>query len=97
MNLPPKEMPPESTGKAPSPFSVSIAAFLGLASFVLLVVFIYVSQQSLHDIDAIATISARVQEQNLPEMLENQRTFINIESLRRVAEGDFAANTGTGA
>ena len=84
-------MLPENAGAAPSPFSVPIAAFLGLASFVLLFVFIYVSQQSLHDIDAIANISAQVQEKSLPEMLENQRTFINIESLRRVAEVAYAA------
>ncbi|WP_051258069.1 ATP-binding protein [Desulfovibrio cuneatus] len=91
MNQPPQEIPPENTGTPHSPFSVPIAAFLGLASFVLLFVFIYVSQQSLHDIDAIANISAQVQEKSLPEMLENQRTFINIESLRRVAEVAYAA------
>lgn len=91
MNQSPQEMPPENTGTPPAPFSVPIAAFLGLASFVLLFVFIYVSQQSLHDIDSIAHISARVQEKNLPEMMENQRTFINIESLRRVAEVAYTA------
>ena len=91
MNKSAQDMPPEHSAKAHTPVTAPIAAFLGLASFVLLFVFIYVSYTSLRDIDAIADISAQVQEQSLPEMLENQRTFINIESLRRVAEVAYAA------
>ena len=81
-----QDIPPENTGLQRSGFSVSITVFLSLASLALLLVFIVISRESLRNIDAIASLSSEVRQKNLPEMLENQRTFINIESLRRIAE-----------
>lgn len=69
-----------------SSFRMSITPFLWLASSMLLLVFILVVVNSLDSMDIIMEKSVGVREKKLPAIIENQRSFINIESLRRIAE-----------
>ena len=69
-----------------SSFKMSITPFLWLASSILLLVFILVVVNFLGSMDIIRKKSVAVREKNLPAITENQRSFINIESLRRIAE-----------
>ena len=71
-----------------SPFKISITVFLWLASSLLMLVFLVISIGALNSIGEIARLSSAVRQKNLPEILENQRSFINLESLRRIAEVD---------
>ena len=65
-----------------SPFKISITVFLWLASSLLMLVFLVISIGALNSIGEIARLSSAVRQKNLPEILENQRSFINLESLR---------------
>ena len=75
-----------------SPFTISITVFLGLASSLLMLVFLVISIGALNSIGQIARLSSAVRQKNLPEILENQRSFINMESLRRLAEVAYVAD-----
>ncbi len=75
-----------------SPFKISITVFLGLASSLLMLVFLVISIGALNSIGEIARLSSAVRQKNLPEILENQRSFINLESLRRIAEVAYVAD-----
>ena len=75
-----------------SPFRISINVFLGLASTLLMLVFLVISIGALSSIGEIARLSSAVRQKNLPAILENQRSFINLESLRRIAEVAYVAD-----
>ena len=75
-----------------SPFKISITVFLWLASSLLMLVFLVISIGALNSIGEIARLSSAVRQKNLPEILENQRSFINLESLRRIAEVAYVAD-----
>ena len=84
---------PQDGLKSPrSFFRFSITLFLGIATLGLLAVFFGVSRESLRNMETITRISSGVRQKSLPEMLENQRTFINIESLRRIAQVAYVAD-----
>ncbi len=71
---------------------ISITLFLTLGTLFIVLMLLLGGRQSLENIDAITRLSASVRGQNLPQILENQKTFINIEALRRVAEVVYAAD-----
>ena len=75
-----------------SPLRIGITLFLGLASSVLVLVFLVVCVVSVRSMNDIAHISSDVRNDNLPEILETQRSFIAIESLRRMAEVVYVAD-----
>ena len=57
-----------------------------------MLVFLVISLGALNSIGEIARLSSAVRQKNLPEILENQRSFINMESLRRIAEVAYIAD-----
>lgn len=76
----------------PSSFRIPITAFLGLASSLLLLVFLAISIGAISSISEIAHLSSTVRQTNLPEILEAQRSFVNMESFRRLAEVAYTAD-----
>ena len=75
----------------PRRFTVTITTFIGLASLAVLLVLVLVFVLGLLRMDSIARIAREVHRQNLPDLMENQRNFINVESLRRIAEVVYVA------
>ncbi len=73
------------------PFRLSISLFLTLCSGAVLLLFLWISQEGLDNIDDISRLATSIEQESLPELLQNQRTFIHIESLRRNAEVVYAA------
>ncbi len=82
--------PAPASGRGP--FRLSISLFLTLTSGAVLATFLWISQDSLNNIDTIAQISSDIEQNSLPELLQNQRTFSHIESLRRNAETAYVAD-----
>ena len=69
-----------------TPFRISIRVFIGLSSLTLLLVFVFIMIYSLQNVRDISKSASAVRLDNLPAIIESQRSFINIESLRRLAE-----------
>ena len=67
-------------------FRISITPFLWVSATLLVLVFIAIGLNTLNSIRDVGERASTVREKNLPEIIENQRSFINIESLRRLAE-----------
>ena len=65
---------------------------MGLASSLLMLVFLVISVGALSTISEIARLSSDVRQKNLPAILESQRSFINMESLRRIAEVAYVSD-----
>ena len=65
---------------------ISIRTFIGLSSVTLLLVFIFILSDSLRNVQSISKSASDVRLNNLPDIIESQRSFINIEGLRRLAE-----------
>ena len=74
--------PPPKRGS----FKLSISLFLALVSGAFLMMFLWTSRDNLNNIDTIARLSSDIEQKSLPDLLQNQRTFIHIASLRRNAE-----------
>lgn len=72
---------------------ISINSFLWLTSFLLVLVFMFVSYDSLNSIQEIAGKASDVRQVRLPDIIESQRSFINIESLRRLAEVVYVSDS----
>lgn len=70
---------------------ISIHLLLGLASFVLMLIFLGIGMGTLAGIREMAMLASEVRRQDLPSILENQRFFINVENLRRLAEVVYVA------
>ncbi len=69
-----------------SSFRIGITVFLWLTSFLLAAVFLLICLSYLSNTLAVRSKVAEVRQVKLPEAAETQRSFINIESLRRLAE-----------
>jgi signal transduction histidine kinase/CheY-like chemotaxis protein len=67
-------------------FRIGITSFLWLTSSFLLLIFIGIGADYLTTMSDIANQATDLRERALPEIMENQRAFTNIESLRRIAE-----------
>lgn len=85
-------MTDNKTAKQQLPFRVKISVFLGAISIAILVVVLLIGTQLIENIDYVAQVARDVREQRLPEISENQRTSINIESLRRIAEVAYVSD-----
>ena len=68
------------------PFRISIRIFIGLSSLTLLLVFVFILSDSLRNVREISKNASAVRLNNLPDIIESQRSFVNIEGLRRLAE-----------
>ncbi len=83
----------QETEKTPRiPFKVSILFFLVATTVPLLIAFLYVGTESFLQMDSITQLAVTVRKKDLPAMAENQRSFINIESLRRIAVLAYRSN-----
>ena len=67
-------------------FRISITPFLWSSATLLVLVFIAVGLNALSSIKEVGERASEVREVNLPEIIESQRSFINVEGLRRLAE-----------
>ena len=65
---------------------ISIRTFIWLSSLILLLVFVFILFDSLQNIRDISKNASAVRLNNLPDIIESQRSFVNIEGLRRLAE-----------
>ena len=68
------------------PFTIRITVFLGIIVLAVLLMMLVIARSVLTQVDGVSETARQVREQSLPELMENQRSFINIESLRRIAE-----------
>ncbi len=71
---------------------MKISTFFILASCALVVALTVSGVVSLNSLGVIARLASEAHQKSLPLIIENQRTFVNIESLRRNAEVVFAAD-----
>ena len=76
-------------------FRPPIGLFLAFTSGVVLCVLLFLGRKGLENIDTIAQLASDMEQHSLPELLQNQRTFIHIESLRRNAEEVYIAEDAT--
>ena len=67
-------------------FRISITALTGVGSLALLLVFVFILVDSLQSVRDIRNTASSVRMTNLPAIIESQRSFINIEAMRRLAE-----------
>jgi Signal transduction histidine kinase len=67
-------------------FRISIRTFIWLSSLTLLLVFVFILFDSLQNVRDISKKASAVRLNNLPSIIESQRSFVNIEGLRRLAE-----------
>ena len=67
-------------------FRLPIGLFLSFASGTVLCILFWLAREGLEAIDTIAQLSSDIEQRSLPELLQNQRTLVHIESLRRNAE-----------
>ena len=77
--------------KGRSFFSLSIGLFLAFTSGLVLLTLLFLGRLGLENIDTIARLATDIEQHSLPEILQNQRTFILIESLRRNAQEVYIA------
>ena len=84
--------PPPEAPKERSSFRMSIVFFVGLSSLIAFLVFIGASVENLRNVGSIAGHASNVRQKNLPELLDTQQAFINVESLRRLAEVAYVAD-----
>lgn len=77
---------------AKTPLKIKISFFLGLSSLLILAIILIVEQQTLNSAKLVMDIARETREKSLPEMSEDRRSLINIESLRRVAEVVYTTN-----
>ena len=68
------------------PFTIRMTVFLGVITLSILLMMLVIARSVLTQVDGVSETAKQVREQSLPELMENQRSFINIESLRRIAE-----------
>jgi len=80
-----------ASSKDRSLFRPPIGLFLGFTSGVVLLALLFLGWKGLESIDTIAQLASDIQQHSLPALLQNQRTFIHIESLRRNAEEVYIA------
>ena len=82
-------------GKSPGEkvFSVRITQFLGVIIVVVLLMVFVVAYMMLVEVDSVSQTAREVREKRLPRLMENQRSFINTESLRRLAEIVYISTT----
>ena len=74
-------------------FSVRITQFLGVIIVVVLLMVFVVAYMMLVEVDSVSQTARDVREKRLPKLMENQRSFINTESLRRLAEIVYISTT----
>ncbi|MDR0239813.1 MAG: hypothetical protein LBI88_06235, partial [Deltaproteobacteria bacterium] len=72
-------------------FRLPIGLFLACSSGLVLFVLLLLGRVGLESIDTIARLASDIEQHSLPELLQNQRTFIHIESLRRNAAEVYIA------
>ncbi len=74
-------------------FSVRITQFLGVINIVVLLMVFVIAHLVLVEVDSVSQTARGVREKRLPELMENQRSSINTESLRRIAEIAYISTT----
>ena len=75
-----------------SSFKIRITAFLWLTTALLIGVLAAICLGSLSSMSVVAEKASEVRQVKLPEVAATQGSFINIESLRRLAEVVYISN-----
>ncbi len=73
-------------------FNIGISLFFSALTAGILAVLVLASGQGLQSLEAVMDLSGRLQRGVVPDMLESQRIFVNMESLRRTAEVVYVAD-----
>ena len=69
-----------------APFQLKISVFLLIISLAILITFMLIGREVTSSMSFVAKLAQEVRDEKLPTLAEDQRTFVNIESLRRIAE-----------
>lgn len=76
----------EGKKAVPSTFTFSIASFKAIWFSILVGLAVLIGSQELRNIANMEEKAEEIRKNRLPELIENQKTLANIESLRRLAE-----------
>ncbi len=82
---------PPPVSPARPPFRIKISVFILLISLAILGAFMLIGREVTNSMNFVVQVARDVRDEKLPLLAEDQRTFVNIESLRRIAEVTYVS------